>query len=41
MIIKYLYMLCYDNLISKLKSDEIEFEEKIFVLKCSEEENIH
>ena len=30
----------YDNLISKLKSDEIEFEEKIFVLKCSEEENI-
>ena len=31
----------YDNLISQLKSDEIEFEEKIFILKCSEEENIH
>lgn len=30
----------YDNLISQLKSDEIEFEEKIVVLKCSEEENI-
>ena len=30
----------YDNLISQLKSDEIEFQEKIFVLKCSEEENI-
>ena len=30
----------YDNLIIQLKSDEIEFEEKIVVLKCSEEENI-
>lgn len=31
----------YDNLISQLKSEEIEFEEKIVVLKCSEEENIN
>ena len=31
----------YDNLISQLKSDEIEFEEKIIILKCSEEENIN
>ncbi len=30
----------YDNLLSQLKSDEIEFEEKIVVLKCSKEENI-
>ena len=30
----------YDNLISKLKNDEIEFEEKIIILKCSEDENI-
>lgn len=30
----------YDKLISQLKSDEIEFEEHIVVLKCSVEENI-
>lgn len=30
----------YDNLISQLKSDKIEFDEKIIVLKCSKEENI-
>ena len=30
----------YDNLITRLKSDGIEFEEKIVVLKCSKEENI-
>ena len=30
----------YDKLISQLKHDEIEFEEKIIVLKCSEAENI-
>lgn len=30
----------YDNLISQLKGDEIEFEEKMVVLKCSKEENI-
>ena len=31
----------YDNLIFKLKSDGIEFDEKIVVLKCSKEENIN
>ena len=30
----------YDNLISQLKFDKIEFEEYIVVLKCSEEENL-
>lgn len=30
----------YDNLISQLKYDETEFEEKIVVLKCSKKENI-
>lgn len=29
----------YDNLIYKLVEDEVRFEEKIVVLKCSEEEN--
>lgn len=31
----------YDNLISRLRDEGIQFEEKIIVLKCSEEENRH
>ena len=31
----------YDSVIKKLRNDDIEFDEKIIILKCSKEENIN